>query len=215
MELILNEERPEQALQRLQDLGVLPYIHPALTFNQIIADRFRRLREALRTREEPDAIERLYMGLWLYDLSPQAIENIHHRLRFRRETLRLLEDMVALRDITDILTAPDLRPSEFVRRVEKRTLGALFVVAVAEDNTLLWERYDRYVNVWQYVRPTVDGTYLREVLKLKPDPRFGRILRQLRDAWLDEEIHTAEEEARRLHALVEQEYGPRASEEYS
>ena len=209
LELILNERMPERALQRLQELGVLPYIHPALTFDEVITDRFRRLREALRTREEPDAIERLYMGLWLYDLSPETIQGIHHRLRFRRETLRLLDDMIALRDIADELASPDLRPSEFVRRVEKRSLGALFVVAVAEDNPLLWERYDRYVQVWQHVRPTVDGTYLREVLGLKPGPQYGRILRRLRDAWLDEEIHTPEEEAHRLHALIEQEYGER------
>ncbi len=214
LELILNERQPERALQRLQELGVLPHIYPDLTFDDRVAARFRRLRKALHSRERPDAIERLYMGLWLYDLPAEAIQGIERRLHFRRETVRLLNDLIALREQRRDLAAPDLPPSGFVRRVEKRSLGALFIIAVAENKPVLWERYDRYVQTWRHIRPAVDGTYLRRTLGLRPGPQFGRILRALRDGWLDGEIRTPEEEKAKLRFLIAQEYpekGPEAS----
>ncbi len=211
LELIFNEQEPEKALQRLHELGVLPYIHPALTFSETIARRFRRLREALAGREAPDILPRLYMALWLYNLPREEIRSVIERLRFRRETVRLLEDMAHLRARVPELVAPETRPSRFVRLVEHHVPAALFVVAVAEDTPILWERYDRYMEHWRHVRPTVDGTYLQEVLGLKPGPAFGRILRRLRDAWLDGEVRTPEEEQRLLEALVAQEYGEPAS----
>ncbi len=204
LELILNEREPERALQRLQDLGVLPYIHPALTFSEEIARRFQRLRDALDRYDAPDAVARLYMALWLYDLSREDVRGIIERLQLRRETIRLLEDTLTLRKAVDELKAPDTRPSRIVRLMDRRTPAALFVLAVAEDHPLIWERYDQYMAEWRHVRPTVDGEYLRKELGLKPGPHFGRILRRLRDAWLDGEITSEEEERHLLGQLVKE-----------
>ncbi len=204
LELILKEREPEKALARLHHLGVLPYIHPALTFNEEIAARFARLRQALTRRDPPDAVERLYMALWLYDLARADVQGIIERLQLRRETIRLLEDTLAVRRAREELKAPETRPSRIVRLLDRRTPAALFVVAVAEDHPLIWERYDRYMAEWRHVRPTIDGDFLRKELGLKPGPHFGRILRRLRDAWLDGEIHTVEEERALLARLVEE-----------
>ena len=205
LELIFQEKEPERALARLNDLGVLPYIHPALTFDERVAQRFRRLRAALREREAPDLPVRLYMALWLYDLPPQDIESVMDRLKFRRETMTLLRDMITLRERLSTLRDPTARPSRIVRAVYRLSPAAFFVIAVAEDDPLLWERYDAYMERWRHVRPTVDGEYLRRELGLRPSPAFGRILRRLRDAWLDGEITTQEEERSLLEKLVQEE----------
>lgn len=212
LELILQEREPERALKRLHDLGVLPYIHPALTFNQRVASRFRRLREALRTRTAPDLPVRLYMALWLYDLPKQEMRSVADRLKFRRETLTLLEDTVDLREHLNVLKDPRSRPSQIVRLLDRRTPAAFFVIAVAEDDPVLWERYDAYMTTWRHVRPTIDGTYLRKELGLRPSPAFGRILRRLRDAWLDGEITTPEEERALLETLVKEEFPDRPAQ---
>lgn len=202
LELILGEREPEKALRRLHELGVFPYIHPALTFNETIARRFQRLREVIGQREAPDSLPRLYMALWLYDAPEEDVRGVIERLQLRRETIRLLEDTLALRKAVDVLKDPDARPSRIVRLLDRRTPAALFVIAVAEDHPLIWERYDTYMSKWRHVRPTIDGDYLRKELGLKPSPLFGRILRRLRDAWLDGEISSKEEEKRLLDALV-------------
>lgn len=208
LELILNEKEPEKALRRLHDLGVLPYIYPALTFDERVAERFRRLRHALADREPPDILPRVYMALWLYDLPREDVRGIIERLQLRRETARLLEDTLALHTAVKELKAPETRASRIVRLLDRRTPAAFFVVAVAEDHPLIWQRYERYMREWRHVRPTIDGDYLRKELGLKPGPHFGHILRRLRDAWLDGEISTREEEREMLTHLVE-EYGKR------
>lgn len=203
LELIFNEREPEKALARLHVLGVLPYIHPALTFNEKVAQRFRNLRRTLADRQPPAMRQHLYVALWVYDLRGEEIRGIIERLHLRREIARLLEDMVALRKHVSRFTADVLKPSQFVRLVHRRSEVALFVIAVAEDHPLLWERYDLYMRRWRQVRPTIDGTYLQKELGLRPGPAFGRILGRLRDAWLDGEIHTEEEERALLQDLLE------------
>ena len=203
--LIFQEAEPERALQRLHDLGVLPYIHPALTYSEQVATRFRRLREA-RDRHPPSTdVPILYWALWLYDLPSSDLRAVSERLQFNRETRRVLEDTHALREHRELLRAPTTRPSQVVRLMDKRHPAAFWVVAVAEDDTRIWERYTAYMQRWRHVKPTIDGTYLREVVGLKPGPLYGRILRRLRDAWLDGDIHSPDEEKAYLERLLQEE----------
>jgi tRNA nucleotidyltransferase (CCA-adding enzyme) len=54
------------------------------------------------------------------------------------------------------------------------------------------------------VQPVVDGEYLMG-LGLQPSPLFSKLLRALRDARLDGEIHTAEEEKALVARMLESE----------
>jgi len=47
--------------------------------------------------------------------------------------------------------------------------------------------------MWRDVQPTINGDTLIK-LGLKPGPKIGKLLTRLRDAWLDNEIATPEEE---------------------
>jgi len=59
----------------------------------------------------------------------------------------------------------------------------------------------RYVTQWADVEPITTGNDLRK-MGLKPSPAYGQILNALRDAWLDGEIETIEEEKQLLAELV-------------
>ena len=200
--LIFQEAEPEKALRRLHDLGVLQHIHAALHYTPAVETRFRRLRKVLQRYPPPAAIPILYWAQWVYDLSPNDIHALGERLQFDRETRQVLADTLFLRDHRAQLTAETTPPSQIVRLMERRHPAAFWSVAVAEDHPRLWERYSAYMEQWRHVKPTVDGTYLREVMGLKPGPLYGRLLRRLRDAWLDGEIQTPEEEKALLQRLV-------------
>ncbi len=201
--LILGEAAPERALARLASLEVLPYLASGLSFSDRTARRFQRLRRALAEHAPPAPVPHLYLALWWYDASRADIHRWAAHFQLERDVRRLLDDVLTLQARRDTLLAPDTRPSEFVRAVEKRSPAALFVLAVAEDHPRLWERYRAYVQTWQHVRPTVDGHYLREVLKLPPGPLYGRLLKRLREAWLDGEVRTPEEEQTLLRRLLD------------
>jgi hypothetical protein len=53
---------------------------------------------------------------------------------------------------------------------------------------------------WRLIRPATTGDDLR-ALGLKPGPSYARILGRLRDAWLDRELSTADDEAALLARL--------------
>ncbi len=198
LELILQEDRPERALRRLHGLHVLPHIHPDLPFDEEVEHRFQRLREAERQYPLPDVRVHLYLALWLYEIPQEKTLRIADRLYLRREVRRLLEDVTALRARVSRLTAQDVRPSEFVRQVERFTLAALFVVTVAEDHPRLWSRYALYTEKWRHIRPSLDGHMLQREYGITPGPQLGHLLRELRDALLDGHIRTPEEERRFL-----------------
>ena len=48
LELIFAEARPEHALRRLDQFGVVQYMHPDLRLDDWVTFRFERLRAALR-----------------------------------------------------------------------------------------------------------------------------------------------------------------------
>jgi tRNA nucleotidyltransferase (CCA-adding enzyme) len=71
---------------------------------------------------------------------------------------------------------------------------------VSEDPELR-ELLRLYVTKWSDVEPITTGDDLRK-MGLKPSPAYGQILDALRDAWLDGEIDTVEEEKQLLAELI-------------
>jgi hypothetical protein len=56
-----------------------------------------------------------------------------------------------------------------------------------------------YQRELQYVRPEIDGRYLKEEMGIPAGPIYGRLLTAVRDARLDGQVSSVEEE----RALVE------------
>ena len=59
-----------------------------------------------------------------------------------------------------------------------------------------------FVSRWHAVEPQTTGDDLRR-MGLRPSPAYGQILTALRDAWLDGDIQTGQEEKELLASLIE------------
>ncbi len=120
LELILAEEEPERALCRLERLGVLAQIHPALHCDRWLVTRFRAARKELAPMVWGlEAEDRLfvYWGLLMYRLEPDALRAVTGRLRIPRSEARDLERIPDLRRDLDLL--PTLRqPSRICHLLE-------------------------------------------------------------------------------------------------
>ncbi len=214
LDRILREARPERALARLDELGVLAALHPALRLDERVPRWFRDLRLTIdNLREEPadqsspinlkskianwPPIERLYYALLVWPLDSAADAALAERLDLRQETQRLVAAVRRVQASRSTLTR-DAAPSAVVQRlggVEAAALGLALVVWASEhgaDDEAV-DVLGRYVETWRHVRPALDGNDL-QALGIPRGPRYGDILRALHHARLDGEISSREEE---------------------
>ncbi|MBC8248220.1 MAG: CBS domain-containing protein [Anaerolineales bacterium] len=210
--LILEEEAPEEALCRLDELGVLAQIHPGLRGGDWLRERFRRLRALLTGRESTiwsggqvvlgqvapptirpsDHLTILYLALLTYRLSALDLESLVKRLKIASEDATLLRQVNVLRSLTGEL-AEERQASAIYRLLEHYPGPAIFLLWLATDSELVRERLELHYGTLRFVEPEIDGEYLK-AMGLKPSPLFGHILSALRDACLDGKVSSLEEE---------------------
>lgn len=204
LEAILGEAQPERALARLDALGVLHQIQPALMFDAWLAEKFAELRRAVSAgpwkpaadEAAPDLIFP-YFGLLLYRMEPDDLAATLRRLKVRRQTTEDVHQIHALKPILADLSQPrsnsaiDRALSPFADRV-------LLVGWVATDDPTARSQIERYWRELRLLEPALDGHALR-AMGLTPGPLFKHILARLRAARLDREVKTEAEE----QALVE------------
>jgi tRNA nucleotidyltransferase (CCA-adding enzyme) len=213
--LILEEEKPEGALRRLDELGVLAQIHPGLRCDAWLKERFRRLRESPiwsggqvapstfkpsdhLTIRPSDQISILYLALLTYRLNASDLASLINRLQIASEAATLLRQVNELQSSTGEL-ARERQPSAIYRLLKHYSDQAIFVVWIATESEVVREQLELHHRKLRFVEPEIDGEYLK-AMGLKPSPLFGHILSALRDARLDGEVSSLEEEK----ALVEE-----------
>ena len=194
LELIFNEARPEAALERLQDLGALAAIDPALASGSA-RRAFARMRERLDSdfwQLDADDLVRLHWALFLYRLDAPALRNIAQRLMMPRRLSNALYQLPALRQILAQLPESE-KPGDVVALLEPLTSPLLAASWLVTENPAIQEQLTRYWTEWRHVKPELTGEDLKR-LGLKPGPLYRQIFAALREARLNGEIHTREEE---------------------
>ncbi len=203
LELILRESEPEKAIRRLGELGVLPYLNEELRYDAWIDEKFKFLREMTSRHSPPGPMERLYFGVLVYRLSHEAHVDIAERLRLRRETIRLMNDLEVLRGRERVLASPELRPSEIYDAFHRICGEARFVFAAVTDEGLVKDRWVEYESKLKHVRTELSGDDLK-AMGLKPGPIYKQILNRLLHARLDGEVKDRQEELALARELLEE-----------
>jgi len=201
--LILQEAEPEKGLGRLEELGVLAQIHPALRCNDWLSGKYRHVREALEAEDwRPDSGEQAssihYLALLTYRLIPEELETLMGRLKITRDDVAHLREVGELRPIVPRLAERDLPPSAIYRLLAPFSGQGIFLMWVVSDSALVRQRLELYHRRLQYVKPEIDGAWLQE-RGVEPGPIYRQILGALRDARLDGQVSSLSEE----EALVE------------
>ena len=207
LDRIFHERLPEGALSRLQELGLLEMIHPALEVTMQVRNDFVRLREALAggaqkarvavidglLRATP--IERLYWGLLIYPLAAEVDEALTERLTLRGETQQLMRGIRTLQGAVDQLANQELSISRMVAILDRVDPVALALVYVTSARRPLVHTIERYLVEWRHVAPLLNGHDLEE-LGVARGPFFREILETLRMNRLDGAIDSKEDEMR-------------------
>ncbi|GAB4472898.1 MAG: CBS domain-containing protein [Anaerolineae bacterium] len=207
IELILAETEPERAFLRLDRLGVLEVIHPALRCDEWTAAAFRALRHAVVQPLWPELAapgfdtEVPYFALLTYRLTLEEIRAIGRRLRVRRRTIDTLERAQAIRRRMEALANPRLEPRQVDRLLSRADDQVLLVSWAAAPTAQARERIVEYATRLRHIRPTITGEDLI-ARGLKPGPHFKDILERLRGARLNGVVASDEEERALLERIL-------------
>jgi len=220
LHLLFQEKEPEKGWQRLDELGVLKPIHPALRNSAWLQAKFRELRErwgswqATHPKEPPAGVAStspeshdgpvpalLYWGLVAFQMSSADLEGLIRRLKPPRRDARCLREVHRLREALAELSISGLLPSRIYHLLKDYSEEALLIAQVASDDPLASQNIERYQKRLRWVKPHLDGEYLKE-LGLKPGPIYKRILTQVHDAVLDNRVRTRAEEEALVKELV-------------
>jgi tRNA nucleotidyltransferase (CCA-adding enzyme) len=204
---ILAESKAPDMLARLDELGILKAIHPALPWDADIRHHLGELdMDAIDPYWDlPDRSDHLGLRqtlsylLWLGKLPETTLRSIASRLRFKSNLQKLLVATSNLKSGLPELV--DAKPSEVVHVLEKTPRLAIYTAYLVNEQDELRKSLVSYVREWSSVRPQTSGDDLRE-MGLRPSPAYSHILRALRDAWLDGEVDSIEAEKTYLAKLV-------------
>ena len=205
LELLLREPRPERGFARLDELGVLSQIHPALTFDAWIESRFIRLREVLaepiwNLPVDDYLVELTHFGLLTFRMDLDGLEVLERRLHVQRTTIDHVRQLHALQGEFDRLVRAQT-PSAVYQILRTYSRQALLIAYVAADNPLVRDLIHRFIYRWVGVKTSTTGRDLRE-MGLPPGPVYRELLDELLHARLDGRISTDEQERDYLHQLL-------------
>lgn len=208
LDLILQEDDAALMLRRLEELNLLSIIHPALSFDDVSYARLEKLHTIREVQpllpwnvDKQGRVNKPYLGwlLWLMPFPRETIGALNERLHF---TADLYDSLMGASSIHSILSSfVDLKPSQYVERLEAVPLDALEALYFAAPNERTKDIFFKYLAEWRHVKPHITGDDLKK-RNLAPGPKYALILRRLRNAWLDGQVKTEEEEAKLLETLL-------------
>jgi len=208
LDLILEEWNAASMVAQVAEMDLLKPIHPALKYDESIHERladlhtYRGLQHLSPwniTKGEQMNDSDLGWLLWLMSCSKDEIASLNNRLQFTADLLASLFAVTIM--FEDQTSFTELKPSECVERLESFPVNAVEAMGYVAKDLRVKERFDEYISNWRYVKPHTTGNDLK-ALGIEPGPQYAIILRKLRNAWLDGDVKTEEEEQALLNLLV-------------
>jgi tRNA nucleotidyltransferase (CCA-adding enzyme) len=210
--LILKEKDPTGAIERMDVLGLLPSVHPAL---RLVPEVARVVHEAAgvltwyRLLYLDDACEpwQVYLLALCHGLRPEEFEEAGRLLEIpARMTARVFSQRRHALGMLDALQrrvrrGPEIRNSEIYAWFHGLPLEILLYLAAAASQEAVRRYVSLYLTRLRRVRCGVDGAALK-TLGLQPGPDFGRIMERLLTARLDGEVNSDDEERALLSELI-------------
>ncbi|MBP1701541.1 MAG: tRNA nucleotidyltransferase [Chloroflexi bacterium] len=204
---ILADNQVSLIMRRLAELNLLATIHPALTWDAWLVERFSVDRLALPPAEwgitgyktELELERDLGYSLWLVRLPVVTARQVCARLKASADLTQVIVSACNLwHNLPELANAP---PSVIVSHLDGLPPLARYTVYLATTEPDHSNLIKRYVEQWQKISPTIDGHDLRR-MGLPPSPAYDTVLTALRAAWLDGQVSTPEAEGELLQKLL-------------
>ena len=202
LERILDEASPEKVLTRAAELGLLS----AVALNPMAVETVSRWAKVV---ESDTGVRPTGHAPWLaalaYSLSVTDGEHFIRRLNLRASWAKTVRDVIVLRGMESSLGKPGLPASELFRMLEGIDEESIAACAALTDSPKAAENLKFYQGELRNVATVLKGGDLLD-LGVPPGPTVGRALAMLRNARLDRQVGSEEEERLWVKNLVSTEY---------
>ncbi|MBE0431076.1 MAG: CCA tRNA nucleotidyltransferase [Dehalococcoidia bacterium] len=198
LEMILREDRPELAINRLGELGALSRIGHILTGDDWLAASFDRARRLKR----PAQLPAIYLCLMVYPYHEDEVEQVLTRLSTPAKLSRAIRDTLRLKGRLHLLDRPALKPSEVYDLLQEYDLTAIQASVAASDSPEVRRHLQLFLTKLRHITTLLDGEDLKR-LGIPAGPHMGQILQTLRRARLDGEVSTRADEERLASELTQ------------
>lgn len=195
---ILEEDRPERNVYRMQKLGILKVIQPGIYLNSSREMIFDKLIDTIARYEiltgEKSKRWLIRLSVLLRDLTEEEIENFCSKYSFTREEREtILASSKKADEIVERLTVPEMKPSSIYYLLRSYPPEALILAMAIAKNDIVEKRIVLYLSHLQKIELEITGDDLKK-MGYKPSPEFSRILEETKKAKLDGLVKTVEEE---------------------
>jgi tRNA nucleotidyltransferase (CCA-adding enzyme) len=190
LDLVLREVQPEKVLRRAEELKVLRRLHPALKASHTLSARFERAREVVSPESQ---LASIYLALLTYPLTNEEVEGFISLLRVPGKSAKVMRESQRLKANLKLLATANLTPSRIYAALQGYAPAALLVSAVATDSATVSRNIGLFYGWLRYVKPSLTGDCLIQ-MGVAPGPGVSELLERLRNARLDGEVATRQEE---------------------
>ncbi|HKJ26683.1 MAG TPA: hypothetical protein VJ965_03510, partial [Anaerolineales bacterium] len=209
LDIMLQEPDWRQMFRRLNELSVLQAIHPALTWSTEIENRIEKGIQAepqpawqidVTQNGYPLVLAMAYLSWWL-TLSKTDAAAAAKRLKLPGWLADTLQHTITLWGNQDTLKKESA--SQVVSRFERLpdlTLLACLQLSLDAD---IRHIITTYLERWKFIQPYTTGHDLR-ARNIPPGPHYARVLKELREAWLEERLNTWSDEKELLEKLLDE-----------
>lgn len=204
---ILHEKNPVSSLNSMATLGILQAVHPCLTFGAKNREMFESAAGVLSWWKYLFVKEKVEAWLVYFiaitdSLSNDDFQKVMERLSFppsKRE--RLFHERIELRKCMALFAGGLIKkPSEIADALRRFSLESLLFSMAKTTREETRMAISEYVSALRHVRPLITG---KDVIAMgyEPGPTFGLIFKKLRDAKLNGNVKTADDERTMIQNL--------------
>jgi len=201
LSLIMLEEAPEKILKRLQELDLLKFISPNLTFERENEKLFHQMHAVLQWYEllyrgKPCDTQAFYVLGLLDHMSLEQVEDFCKRTEMMESfKKRILENTGRYRDAMAKLPAAIYtgKKSEIHKVLEPLSQETMLFIMAKTKSQEIKKAISNYVTYKDVLKPIISGADLKK-LGIKEGPVYKEILETLKDAKIDLNLKTKEDE---------------------
>lgn len=213
---MLNERNPLPALIQMTSLGIPQAIHPALVFTPRIWELVEAVTgvlswwKYLSGKTDTDTVEPwvVYFVALTDGLNETLFEDVMRRLSVSPAQARdLIKERVMFRQTLALFARGEIaKPSRAAAGLRHLSIASLLFMMAKTTREQTRMAISDYITSHRHVRPLLTGNDLI-AMGYDPGRLFTAVLKALRDARLDGEVTTREDEVALVHSLFPREGG--------
>ncbi|OPY73415.1 MAG: Multifunctional CCA protein [Syntrophorhabdus sp. PtaU1.Bin058] len=202
LELILQEDGVEKILKRLQELDLLRFIFPSIEFNKDKERLFSQMQavykwyELLYQGRPVDKVQYYLLGL-VEHMDPGEVLEFCKKLEVTEKVRKkTTENTERLREVLARLTMgiPVMKKSEIYRILEPLSKEVMLFIMAKTRSEEMKKTISNYITYGDSFRPFTTGADLKK-MGIQEGPVYKEILERLKDAKVDMNLKTKEEES--------------------